>query len=233
MSNVAAILLDIEGTIAPIAFVYDVLFPYARRELPAYVADHWAEPDVQTARAQVAADAGVADFSREALTGHLMELMDRDAKTTGLKELQGLVWARGYAEGALRSQLFPDVPPALRRWHDAGIRIAIYSSGSAAAQRVFLAHTEFGDLTRFFDGFFDTTSGPKKEAQSYRRIAAKWQQPAESIAFFSDVTGELDAAEAAGMRSVLVERPGNAPVADGSHARITSLEHADAHLHSA
>lgn len=222
-----AVLLDIEGTIAPIAFVYDVLFPYARRELPTFLAEHWYEPAVAAGRAQVAKDAGVADFTRGELTPHLHDLMDRDVKATGLKALQGLVWERGYASGALRSEVFDDVPPALRRWRSAGTDVAIYSSGSVAAQRVFLAHTQFGDLTPHIGAYFDTTTGPKRDAPSYAEIARQLERRPAEITFHSDAPAELAAARDAGMAAVLVVRPGNNPV-DKSDFRIIRTFDAEA-----
>ena len=221
---IGTVLLDIEGTIAPIAFVHKVLFPFARRALAGFLETHWDEPAVREARRQVALDAATAEFDRAALVGHLHELMDRDAKATGLKLLQGLVWERGYASGELRSTLFDDVAPALRRWHAASVGIRIYSSGSVAAQRVFFRHTTDGDLTSLISGWYDTTSGPKRHVGSYRTIAADIGGKADGIVFVSDVPEELDAAAAAGLRTRLAVRPGNAPVGATDHARVESLD---------
>ncbi|MGO4781758.1 acireductone synthase, partial [Lysobacter sp. 2RAB21] len=41
---IRAILTDIEGTTSSISFVKDVLFPYARRALPGFVATRGREP---------------------------------------------------------------------------------------------------------------------------------------------------------------------------------------------
>ena len=41
----AAIVTDIEGTTSRISFVHDVLFPYARARLPAFLAERGAEPE--------------------------------------------------------------------------------------------------------------------------------------------------------------------------------------------
>ncbi len=141
--------------------------------------------------------------------------MDGDVKATGLKELQGLIWREGYAAARLRSHVYPDVPPALRRWSEAGLDLRIFSSGSVAAQQVFFAHTDAGDLLGLFRGRYDTTTGPKREAESYRRIAADAGMQPLAILFLSDVRQELDAAAEAGMRTALVVRPGNAPVPAG------------------
>jgi enolase-phosphatase E1 len=230
------VLLDIEGTVAPIAFVVDVLFPYARRELADYLAHHWREPALAAVCEQIARDAGGSTFAewmphtddtsrREHLVVHLHQLMDRDAKSTGLKELQGRIWEEGYTAGRLQSRLFADVAPALKRWAQRGLDARIYSSGSVTAQQVFFAHTTEGDLRPWLRGYYDTTTGPKRESASYARIARDIGLPGGDILFLSDVALELDAAAAARMRTALVIRPGNAPVLHpGGHAMIQSLD---------
>lgn len=242
----AGILLDIEGTIAPTAFVYDVLFPYAREAIPGFLARHWEDEEVRAARRAVAMDAqtalgstipksphgrfdvgGVLE-SAEGMVAHLRDLMDRDAKSTGLKAVQGLVWREGYQAERLKAALFADVPPALRTWHVAGHDIRIYSSGSILAQKLFLAHTEFGDMTGLIRDYFDTTTGPKQTAESYCKIAAAMALPPPEILFISDAPAELDAAAEAGLATRLAMRPGNKPVDDRRHVRIGSF--AELHL---
>lgn len=217
------LLLDIEGTIAPITFVTEVMFPYARREMEAFLAARWDDPEVGAVRGQIARDADVTDFSRQAIVPHLHELMDRDAKATGLKALQGLIWENGFADGTLRAPLFPDVAPTLRSLHARGVDLRIYSSGSIAAQKLFLAHTTDGDLTPLFSGHYDTATGPKQQVESYRRIVADVGCAADVILFASDVVAELDAARAAGMQTRLALRPGNRPVGEAPHERFESL----------
>ncbi len=198
----AAIVTDIEGTTSRISFVHDVLFPYARARLPAFLAERGAEPEVGAALAEVAALApGVAPL--DALLGW----MDEDAKITPLKSLQGLIWAEGYASGALHGDLYPDVAPALLRWHAAGVRLYVYSSGSVPAQKLLFGHTPDGDLTSLFSGFFDTRVGAKREAASYAAIAQAIGLPASEILFLSDVAAELDAAAEAGFQVCQLVRP--------------------------
>jgi enolase-phosphatase E1 len=144
-------------------------------------------------------------------------LIDHDRKSTGLKSLQGKIWAQGYREGDLRGEVFPDVPPALERWHRQGIDVAIFSSGSVQAQRNLFASTSAGDLTRLIRAYFDTTTGPKAVSHSYATIAAALGRSPADVLFLSDVATELDAARAAGMRTALcVRAPGSAPPA-GAH----------------
>ncbi len=220
------IVLDIEGTTSSISFVYDVLFPFARRELAAYLGDHWHDLALANACDAIARDAGYEAFTvwmpagdeqhqRQRLHAEVLRLMDADAKTTGLKMLQGLVWERGFCSGELKAHVYPDVAPALRAWRDQGIDVRIYSSGSAAAQRLFFGHTVQGDLLSTFSGHYDTTIGAKREPNSYRAIAADMQLPANSLLFLSDLPQELDAAALAGWATSLVVRPGNAPVSLG------------------
>ena len=151
-------------------------------------------------------------------------LMDRDRKSTGLKLLQGLIWEEGYRSGELRGEVFDDVPDALQRWKAAGRAIKIYSSGSVHAQQLLFAHSSSGDLTPYLDGYHDTTTGPKREASSYRAIAEVFDLTGDSILFLSDVVDELDAAAQAGMRTGLLRRPGNHPVGEHSHPVYRSFE---------
>ncbi len=229
------ILLDVEGTTSSVAFVYEVLFPYARRALADFLARRWQDAAVGRACELVARDAGAPSFAawvgpsttpeaaRQRVVAEVNRLMDGDVKATGLKELQGLIWKEGYDSGELRSHVYPDVAPALKRWAERGVDLRIFSSGSVAAQKVFFAHTEAGDLLALFRGHYDTTLGPKREAASYRRIADDMGLPPADLMFLSDVAAELDAAEAAGMRPVLVVRPGNAPVAETMHPAVTDF----------
>lgn len=222
-----AILLDIEGTIAPISFVHDVLFPYARRNLPEYLREKWADADFGPVRAQIERDAGAAAMPRSEMEAHLIDLMDRDVKATGLKLLQGRIWKRGYEAGELKSVLFADVPAALRRWNVAQRDVRIYSSGSIEAQKLFLKYTTAGDLSPLIRGYYDTTTGPKSAIESYTAIAANMQLAASDILFISDVPAELAAAHAAGMRVLLAIRPGNRPSETGRFPSVSSFEQLD------
>jgi len=220
---IRGILLDIEGTTTPISFVYDVLFPYARRHLDRYLAANLGAPGVMEVAALLA-DEWSADAARgesvprrrphqndaASLSEYLNSLMDRDRKSPGLKLLQGRIWEQGYDDGELRGEVFADVPPAFARWRDAGLMIAIYSSGSVLAQRLLFAHSDHGDLTRWISRYFDTEMGQKRAAESYARIASSLHLEPDEIAFISDVDAELEAARDAGCHVVMCVRPGNA-----------------------
>lgn len=222
--GIGAVLTDIEGTTTSISFVHDALFPYASARLDAYCSRLDPDPGLAEALARLRAEydeeaargAGLPPFGNGAPYARL--LMAEDRKSTGLKLLQGVIWEEGYRTGALRGHVFPDVPPALEAWRAAGIRLRIFSSGSVRAQKLLFGHTDYGDLTPCFEGFHDTTTGPKREAASYAAIAGAYGLPAAEILFLSDVLEELDAAAAAGMQTGLVVRPGNRPVEAGGHA---------------
>jgi enolase-phosphatase E1 len=236
------ILLDIEGTTSSVSFVYDVMFPYVRRHLTFEVFSNWEEPQYVAAFDAIARDAGhesiEAWLGKQNLTSdnplrgadvvckEVTRLMDADAKSTGLKQLQGLIWKSGFESGVLKAHVYDDVPPALAAWNAAGKDVRIYSSGSVQAQKLFFGHTIAGNLLAHFRGHYDTTIGAKREAESYRKIAVDFGMPAEEILFLSDVVAELDAARAAGMQTGLCLRPGNAPgqvSAEIAHEEISSF----------
>ena len=235
-----AILLDIEGTTTPISFVFDVLFPYVRAHLSEHLERHADDPAlarlIDHLKAEHASDRAAGqpvplwdDATEEARPGsaaaYVEWLMDRDRKSTPLKELQGWIWEEGYRRGELASDVFGDVPPAFERWTARGLGVAIFSSGSVRAQRLLFQHAPAGDLGRFLSRYFDTTTGSKTDPASYRRIASAMNLQPSAIVFVSDVTKELDAARDAGMQTRLAIRPGNAPQPpDDSHPVIRTFD---------
>ena len=221
--GVDLVLLDIEGTTTPMAFVYDVLFPFARTRLEAYLRQHAQSSQLRDALAALRREWQEDDGRGEAppawdervplsAAAYLWWLMDRDRKSPTLKRLQGEIWETGFRSGALRGDLFPDVAAAFTRWHDSKVAIAVYSSGSTLAQRLIFGGSVAGDLTPFVTEFFDTAMGPKRSAESYRRIAAALRRSPSRMLFVSDVPEELDAAVAAGCHALLAVRPGNRAV---------------------
>lgn len=191
---------------APIAFVHQVLFPYARARLPAFCAAH---PDIN----------GVQTPKLEILLGQ----MDRDEKDPMLKTIQGMIWDAGYRDGSIKSELFADVAPALRRWAKAGLRLFVYSSGSVAAQKLLFGFSTDGDLTGLFQGYFDTSMGPKRDSSSYAAIARGANVTPAEFLFLSDVAAELDAAAGAGFLACQLVRPGDGTVASTRHATAGDL----------
>ncbi len=222
--TVRAVLTDIEGTTTDIAFVHRVLFPLARAGMPDFVSARPADPAVAAVRRAIAAEAGreEASVTLGEVIAKLQAWIDADVKDTALKAIQGALWREAYARGALRSHVYDDVEPALCRWQAAKIPVYVFSSGSVEAQRSLFGHTTAGDLTGYFAGYFDTTTGPKKEVASYARIAEAIGEAPGGVLFLSDVTAELDAARAAGMQTMLLVRPG-AAVAGGEHRSVETF----------
>lgn len=214
LDDVRAILLDIEGTTTPIAFVHDVLFSYARDHVREFLTTDSAAEDIALLREEHAVDESDAPpltDEIESIAAYVEWLIKLDRKSTALKSLQGKIWRQGYQDGSLKSQVFADVAPAFERWRERGLRISIFSSGSVLAQQLLFAHTEAGDLTPFIDSYFDTKIGKKGEAESYRKIAEVMGLAPQEILFISDVVAELHAANEAGMKTILSIRPGNSP----------------------
>ena len=211
------ILLDIEGTTSSISFVYDVMFPFVREHLAAFLDQHWQAQDVQNACAAMAQDEGFdsaekwfgANDGRDLVQATVIRLMDDDVKATGLKKLQGLIWRQGFESGQLQAHLYDEVAENIQRWVDAGMDVRIYSSGSVQAQQLFFGHTVVGDLSPLFRGHYDTTTGSKRESDSYTAIGQDFDCEIGDVLFVSDVVAELDAARQAGMQTVLSVRPGN------------------------
>ncbi len=230
------LLLDIEGTTSSIRFVFDEMFPYVRRNLQAFLDEQWDQPSLRDACRQMAVDQGAADPEVSAWTGssdptvqkqvviqHVNALMDQDSKTTGLKQLQGLIWRDGFHAGQLRAHVYEEVPDCLNDWREQGCDLRIYSSGSVAAQLLFFGHTIAGDLLHHFQGHYDTRIGAKKESRSYINIAEDIGIPTSEILFVSDVVAELDAARETKMQTALSIRPGNPEMDPGTHPTIHSF----------
>ncbi|MDQ1119235.1 MULTISPECIES: acireductone synthase [Pseudoxanthomonas] len=227
MGVVQAVLTDIEGTTSSISFVKDVLFPYARRALPGFVAAHGDDPDVRRWLDAVSADAPQAqdDAARVAV---LQDWIDADRKHTALKALQGMVWEAGYRDADFTAHMYPDAAQALQDWYGEGLALYVYSSGSVPAQKLFFGHSDAGDLTPLVSGWFDTEIGGKRERDSYARIVERIGVAPREVLFLSDVVAELDAAREAGLQTVLLDRledyptPRDAAACNG-HPRVTSF----------
>jgi enolase-phosphatase E1 len=229
-----AILLDIEGTTTPVNFVHEVLFPYSRERVNSFVAMHFGElrSEIEQLVDESSHDdkytVPVDPLEPGSVAAYLEHLIDKDRKSTPLKSIQGKMWQEGYRSGELLAQIFDDVPPALERWAAADKEIAIYSSGSALAQRLLFRHTDKGDLTSFISDYFDTNVGAKREPESYETIAARMGYLPREITFISDVPEELDAAASIGMGCVLVDRPGHPERGpELKYKRVTSFSELD------
>jgi enolase-phosphatase E1 len=223
-----AVVVDIEGTTSSTAYVTDVLYPFARERFAAWLGDHRGDTELERHLTAVRAEAGEAD-----VVTTLQRWVDEDRKVTALKWIEGRIWEEGFAAGELTSHFYPDAIPGLRRWHDAGVAIWVFSSGSVTAQRAWFGHSAAGDVTGLIRGWFDTeTAGPKTDVESYRRITTVIGAPAADTTFLSDVVAELDAARAAGWRTIGVRRQGDRwyDAGVGGHPEVRSFDDVDALL---
>lgn len=218
-----AVLMDIEGTTTPSAFIQGVLVPFAYAALP----DWTARIDLPEVASVLGEIRRMVPDQAELTT--LRHWSERGLKIAPLLELQGMIWEQGYADGALRGQVYADVAPHLRAWAGQGIRAFTYSSGSIQAQRLIFGHSTDGDLSPLIAGFFDTRIGAKRDPDTYGRLAIGMNVPTLAVAFLSDVEAELDAATTAGMRTCHIVRPDTGTPASERHPVAASFAEA-AHL---
>jgi enolase-phosphatase E1 len=219
---IKAVVTDIEGTTSSLSFVKEVLFPYARAHLATFVRDHAQDPGVASQIDAVRREAGDAALSQEAVIDRLITWIDQDRKITPLKALQGMIWENGYHSGDFQGHIYADAEQALCDWQARGLALYVYSSGSVQAQKLLFAHTGSGDLTPLFDGYFDTTVGGKQDTGSYRAIAAAIGVAPAEVLFLSDMRAELDAAAAAGCRTVWLVRDG-VPDPQAAHRQVSDF----------
>jgi enolase-phosphatase E1 len=218
-----AALVDIEGTVGSIAFVRDVLFPYASERMDAYVREHEREDALREILDQTATESGTPRDDLRALLAALHDWADRDVKVTPLKQLQGLIWVEGFRSSGIRGHLYPDAIDALQRFHDGGVALYIYSSGSVPAQKLLFGHSVAGNLLPLFSGFYDTTIGGKREAASYEHIVREIGIAPNETIFFSDNEAELDAAQEAGVQTVQLARPDDETTPTTRHTSVESF----------
>ncbi|WP_425531759.1 acireductone synthase [Hydrogenobacter thermophilus] len=206
---ISAILTDIEGTTSSISFVKDVLFPYSRRKLRDFLRDHTQDREVQAILEELFKKVGKR-LSIEETAELLTQWIDQDKKEPILKDLQGLIWEEGYRKGELIGHIYQDAYQKLKEWHQKGIKLYVFSSGSVKAQRLLFSHTPYGDITYLFSGYFDAKIGSKKSSESYLKIAKAVSLKPEQMLFLSDVEEELNAAKSAGMHTIRLVRDGEA-----------------------
>jgi enolase-phosphatase E1 len=223
---IKAIITDIEGTTTSLSFVKDVLFPYARAHMAEFVHNHADDAEVkrilEDVRKEVSSDA-LEIVPTDQLIGQLIQWLDQDQKITPLKMLQGMIWEEGYEREAFHGHLYPDAIENLKNWKASGLELYIYSSGSVQAQKLLFSHTEHGDLTPLFSGYFDTRIGGKKESESYLKIAEQLDYAPSTLLFLSDSKEELDAARDAGFRTIWLTRE-DTPDPQAEHPQVRNFD---------
>ena len=219
---ICAILTDIEGTTSSIAFVKEVLFPYARDHIAEFVRKHTTDTDVRILLDEVRAEVGGVPDDDEVID-LLIRWIDEDRKVPPLKTLQGMLWQQGYHNGEISGHIYNDAVAKLKEWHARQIKLYVYSSGSVAAQKLLFGFSKYGDLTTLFSGYFDTRTGPKRDPASYKTITETISIPASDILFLSDTAEELDAARSAGMLTLQLVRPEDGTQPADRHAQVHSF----------
>lgn len=215
---IKAVVTDIEGTTSSLSFVHDVLFPYAREHMAAFVRCHAQDPTVMSHLNDVRLEAG-ADLSLDGIIEQLLDWIAQDKKITPLKALQGMIWEAGYKDGHFTGHVYDDAVEYLKKWHAQGIRLYVFSSGSVKAQQLLFGYSDAGDLTPLFSGYFDTRIGNKRQTGAYQAIASEIGLPAADILFLSDIKQELDAARSAGMQTIWLTRDSE-PDAAAAHQQV-------------
>lgn len=212
-----AIVTDIEGTTTDIDFVHKVLFPYAARSLADFVRAHQHDSAIAPLIDDVRKEIQQAAASLDEVIDTLLLWIKEDKKITPLKTLQGYIWQNGYEKGDYTGHVYADAAYWLKQWHQAGLKLYVYSSGSVLAQQLLYRYSDAGDLSTLFSGHFDTRIGGKRDSQSYRNISEQLGITGEQLLFLSDINEELDAARTAGWRTLLVARKETPP---STHATI-------------
>ena len=161
--QIQCILTDIEGTTSSITFVHDVLFPYAYDQMEAFVQANRSTPEIVGLFEDVRAITKQPDLSIEGIIEQFKTWIKNDEKITPLKNIQGHIWAQGYANGDFQAHVYPDAIEMLKKWQP-NYDLWVYSSGSVKAQALFFSHSCYGDILNLFQGLFDTTMGQKKES---------------------------------------------------------------------
>lgn len=219
---IKAIVCDIEGTTTSLSFVKDTLFPYAREHMATFIRERQHDTDIANLLENVKREMQRPDATVDEVIGQLETWIDEDKKITPLKAIQGHIWQYGYQNGDYHGHVYTDAYETLKDWHESGIALYIFSSGSVYAQKLLFSHTEFGDMTPLFNGYFDTNIGAKIDPAAYRAIVEHTGYPGKEIMFLSDIEKELDAARSVGMSTVWLVRDGS-PSTDSRHLQVTNF----------
>ena len=226
--KVKAVITDIEGTITPLAFVQDVLFPYSRSKMKDFIMKGYEDNprvlylvdeiisrvksgDIDGISHDIDPEDQVLETQLYTAVQVLITWIQQDVKEPILKEIQGIIWQEGYKKGDFQGLIYADAFAKLKELHERGTKLFVYSSGSVQAQKLLFQYSEFGDITYLFDGYFDTKLGPKKETGSYLKILETIGYDAQYVDFWSDSIDELKAAQKAGLNTLLLRRKEDYP----------------------
>lgn len=205
--KIAAIVTDIEGTTGGTGFSHEVLIPYSLKHIGAFVREHQEERDVMRALVKLSEKTAIPLHNLEGIIRQLQQWIRDEEAVTELKTLQGMVWEKAYKQGLFQAHVYPDVPEALQRWQQEERNLYVYSHESIKAQQLFFRYSTEGDMRLLFSGYYDSSTGPKDDPQSYARIAEAIALKPGTILYLSDDRGELDAAAAAGLNTTWLIRP--------------------------
>ncbi len=219
---IQAIVTDIEGTTTDIRFVHQVLFPYARERLTPFLRAHQQDDDIAALLVDLRREIAQPDADIETLITVLHGFMDEDRKSTVLKAIQGIIWRTGYLQADFRGHVYPEVAQQLADWHQQGLKLYVYSSGSVAAQKLLFGYSNAGDLCPLFSGYFDTHVGAKRDVSAYQKIANQLGIAPQALLFLSDIRQELDAAQLAGWHTCQLIR--DLPDNDSAHPQVNRFD---------
>ena len=152
LKGVKAVVTDIEGTTSSISFVHDVMFPYARERMEAFVRAN--EADIAEHLDDVRAEEGDKRMPLDEVIETLIRWIDEDRKATPLKAIQGMIWKEGFETEAFKGHIYDDAVAGLKRWHEAGKALYVYffriHRGAKAALWAFRSGRYHAALLRLF-----------------------------------------------------------------------------------
>jgi len=114
---IKAVLIDIEGTVSPISFVKEVLFPYSKERIEEFIKKNLDNPDIKRIIQDIKNIEG-RDLTLEEVVNTLIRWIDQDKKITPLKEIQGYIWEEGFRSGRLKAPVYEDAYRKLKEWKE-------------------------------------------------------------------------------------------------------------------
>lgn len=226
-----------------ILFIYGVTTPwsYERVTLPKYVVDnlsefiskYWNDKLLQRLidriRKQTSLDnAAGADIPliepetspkeviQKSVVKNILYQLDHPQRSQKavIESIENMIWHDGYESGKLKAQIFDDVYSALDKWKmQQFVKFYSYAVAKPRGQKLFLKSTIKGDLTKYFNNYFDATGAVEGDVRHYKQmLGLLLERRPEKVVVFTDNPNEARAAIGAGMRSILVLRSGNDPI---------------------